>query len=96
MKISIETSLDYQFTQPTDVMLQLEAAALPEQTLQDAHFTLSDCHNFARVPAHNAIGERIWLRVQDRLTIAYRAQVEVMRILPDVAGLERVLPHMLQ
>ncbi len=95
MKFSIETSLDYQFAQPTDVLIQLEVAALPEQNVLDAHIALSDCDHFARVPAHNAIGERIWLRVRDRLTVEYRAQVEVLRIVRDVAGLERVLPHLL-
>tara|TARA_R110000782_G_scaffold78276_6_gene155316 strand:- start:74900 stop:75676 length:777 start_codon:yes stop_codon:yes gene_type:complete len=95
MKLSIQARLDYTFTDPADVLVQLEAAAIPEQIIIDQHIEFSDYEHFARVPAHNGIGERIWLRVHDQLTIDYHARVEVNRIIADIAGLERIPPHML-
>jgi hypothetical protein len=51
MRLSIEARLDYTFNAPTDVLLQLEAAAIPEQLIEAAHIDVSDCLHFARVPA---------------------------------------------
>lgn len=95
MQLTIQATLDYSFAQPTDVLIQMEAAALPEQAIVHAHIALPDVEHFARVPGHDGIGERIWLRVADRLTIDYRAQVDIVRIVRDIGALERVPPHRL-
>ncbi len=95
MRLSIAALLDYDFAAPTDVLLQLEAAAIPEQLIEKAHIHVSDCQHFARVPAQDMIGERIWLRVQGRITVDYRSTVVVNRILDDCLGLGRVPPHLL-
>ena len=68
---------------------------IPEQFVQDAKIILSECAHFARVPGHDAIGERIWLRVEGNLTVDYRALVQVNRILGDIATMEAVPPHQL-
>ncbi len=95
MKLSIQASLDYQFDELTDVLLQVEAAAIPEQRLVSASLDVSECQHFARVAAHNMIGERIWLRVQGRLVVDYRATIEINRILDDCRALPKVPPHRL-
>ena len=95
MRLSIAAQLDYEFAAPTDVLLQLEAAAIPEQQIERAHIDVSECLHFARVPAQDMIGDRIWVRVQGRMTVDYRATVMVNRILDDCLGLERIPPHML-
>ncbi|MEY2927662.1 MAG: hypothetical protein RL367_2139 [Pseudomonadota bacterium] len=95
MKLAITARLDYDFAEPTDVLLQLEAAAIPEQLIEAAHIQVSDCLHFARVPAQDMIGERIWLRVQGRLLVDYRATIMVNRIVDDCLGLERIAPHLL-
>jgi transglutaminase-like putative cysteine protease len=95
MPIRIETSLDYHFPAVTDVLLQLEAAMIPEQLVQDARLTVSECAHFARVPGHDTIGERIWLRVEGNLTVDYCALVKVNRILGDVAGMKAIPTHQL-
>jgi transglutaminase-like putative cysteine protease len=95
MKLRIHASLDYAFDEPTDVLLQLEAAKIPEQTVEEERLDLPQCDHFARVPAQDGIGERIWLRAQGRLTVDYRATVSIHRILADCASLERVPPHRL-
>jgi transglutaminase-like putative cysteine protease len=95
MKLSIHASLDYQFDYPTDVLLQLEAASLPEQRVVETTLNLSHYEHFARVAAHDMIGERIWLRVQGQLTVDYRAVVEINRIVDSGLDLPKVPPHQL-
>jgi transglutaminase-like putative cysteine protease len=95
MKLAIEAMLDYSFEHPTDVLLQVEAAAIPEQIIESAHLNLSQLEHFARVPAHDAIGDRIWLRAEGRLKAHYRATVTINRLLTDCLQLPRVEPHML-
>lgn len=95
MQLTIHAHLDYQFAHPTDVLLQLEAAAIPEQWIDHAHIDISESAHFARVAAHDNIGERIWLRVDNRLTVDYRAKVSINRLLTDCLDLARVPPHQL-
>ena len=63
MKLSIQAHLDYQFNEPTDILLQLEAAHIPEQSVETHDLALSHSEYFARVPSHDMIGERIWLNL---------------------------------
>ena len=86
MKIRIEVQLDYQFASPTDILL-------PEQTIENAHIDISESEHFARVPAHDTVGERIWLRAEGRFTVDYRATVSINRLLTDCLQLPKVPPH---
>lgn len=95
MKLSIEASLDYFFQEPTDVLLQIEAAMIPEQHIISAHIDVPNCTHFARIDAQDAIGERIWIRVEGRLTVDYRSTVMVKRIVSDCLSLARIEPHLL-
>ena len=96
MKLDIHARLDYRFDAPSDVLLQLEAAAnIPEQSVAESRIDLSPHSHFARVAAQDAIGERIWLRVEDRLTVDYRALVTIARIVGDLPALAKVPPHQL-
>jgi transglutaminase-like putative cysteine protease len=95
MKLSIHAQLDYGFADPTDILLQLEAAAIPEQVIDEAHLDISECAHFARVPAQDMIGDRIWVRAQGRLTVDYRATVTIRRLLTDCLKLPTVPPHQL-
>jgi len=95
MSIAIHAQLDYWFDQPTDVLLQLEAAAIPEQVIESAHLDITPTEHFARVASHDMIGERIWLRVQGQLLVDYRATVRIERVLDDCLDLPLVPPHQL-
>ena len=95
MPISIQASLDYFFEHPTDVLLQLEAAMIPEQIVSDPFIDISPVDHFARVPAQATIGERIWLRVQGQLRVDYRATVDVRRRVSDCLSLPKVPAHQL-
>ena len=93
--IRVQTRLAYDFAELSDVLLQVEAAVIPEQAIVEAHIDVSRCEHFARVAAHDSIGERIWLRVEGRFTVDYRASVRVDRLLADVAALDAVPFHRL-
>lgn len=93
MKLSIETRLDYQFEHPTDILLQLEAAATPQQAVLASDIAFSPTDHSVRVAAQDLIGERIWLRAEGQLTVAYSALVEVKRGLDDCLNLPQVPLH---
>jgi len=95
MRIKIQAQLDYWFDHPCDVLLQLEAAAIPEQVVEWANLDLSPVDHFARVPSLDGIGERIWVRVQGRLLIDYQATVRIERLLDDCRDLLAMPPHQL-
>lgn len=95
MNLQIDVQLDYWFEQPCDVLLQVEVAAIPGQTIADAQLTLPPCQHFARVPAQDHIGERIWLRTHGRMLLDYRATVSIDRTLGDCADLPAVPLHLL-
>lgn len=93
MAISITTSFAFELDKPTDVLLQFEAAAIPEQEILAANTRMSDAEHCARVPAQDDIGERIWIRAQGRVEVDYEAQVKLNRLLPEISTLEMLQPH---
>lgn len=93
MTIAIETWFSFRAEQPTDVLLQFEAAAIPEQVLADAHTRLSATTNMARVDAHDSIGDRIWVSAEGEFTVSYRARVTLDRMMCDIAPLDQLAPH---
>ncbi|WP_309752383.1 transglutaminase family protein [Novosphingobium sp.] len=95
MKIRIHARLFYMFAEPTDVLVQVEAAAHADQQIEDPELWLTPVLHFARVPGHDEIGSRIWLRVEGELALDYKAVVAVDRPLVDVAALPDTQPHLL-
>jgi transglutaminase-like putative cysteine protease len=95
MTLSIHTMLEYDFAEPTDVLLQLEAAVIPEQAVETAHIAISPVEHFARVAGQDLIGDRIWLRLQGRLSVDYVATVTPQRLLGDWWLLPAMAPHRL-
>lgn len=95
MRLQINVQLDYTLSRACDLLLQIEAAAIPEQVIEEAHLDLPDCEHLARVPAQDMIGERIWLRKEGRLKVDYSAIVRIERILRDPAILPAIPPHRL-
>lgn len=95
MPLRIETSLVLDLPQQADLLLQIEAALLPEQIVAGPWIALPPCDHFARVAGHGGIGERIWLRHEGRLDIAYRAVVTPTRTIGPLEGLAALPPHLL-
>ncbi|NIJ38657.1 transglutaminase-like putative cysteine protease [Sphingopyxis panaciterrae] len=90
MKLEISASLSYRLADPVDLMLQIEAAALPGQQVTGAALDVGACANFARIDAQDAVGHRIWLSCEERLDVDYSATVEIVRPAVDW----RTLPPM--
>lgn len=95
MPIDISCRFAFQFDEPGDALLQFEAAAIPEQNILSSNTILPQADHCARVPAQDAIGERIWLRGQGLLQVNYTASIDIVRAIPDIATLDS-LPNYLQ
>ncbi len=95
MQLSIVTTLDYAVQGPVDVLLQIEAAMIPEQNVLHAHIDLPPLDHFARVSAQADIGERIWMRTAAPIQVRYEATVSVERMLADVATLPAMPTYLL-
>ena len=93
--LRIHTRLFYHFAEPTDVLVQLEAAALHDQRVIEPELWLTPVLHFARVPGHDEIGERIWLRVDGQLALDYKAEIVIERPVIDLAALPETAPHQL-
>lgn len=93
MPIDISARFSFELSEPTDVLLQFEAAAIPEQQVLESNCRLSEAAELTRVPSQDMIGERIWLRAEGRFEVGYSARVEVKRILPDLGGIPGLKPH---
>ncbi|WP_340587248.1 transglutaminase family protein [Erythrobacter alti] len=93
MPIDIKTSFAFDLDRPTDLLLQFQAAAIPEQHIIDSDTWLTKAQHIANVPAQDAIGERIWIRADGPYKVDYTATVEVNRKVADVSGLNRLDPH---
>lgn len=89
MRLLIETSLDYKLGPgPTTILLQIEAARLPEQVIVESALDVPDTLSLTRVPAEEAVGERCWIEVEETFTASYRARLDLNRPTVDLATLE--------
>ena len=80
MPILIEASFAFRANQPTDVLLQFEAALIPEQDLAGTATKLSSSPHVARIPATDDIGERVWVRAEGRFEVDYKAEATIDRL----------------
>lgn len=94
MTIEISARFAWFSDQPVDVLLQFEAADIPEQRVTGSTILPPSRHT-ARVAAQDNIGQRIWLRTQGPCTVEYNATVDVGRQLADIASLPALDPHLL-
>ncbi|MDE1467117.1 transglutaminase-like domain-containing protein [Aurantiacibacter sp. D1-12] len=93
MILDITSSFTFTLDQPTDNLLQFEAAALSDQKVISANTRVSDPLQFNRVPAQDEVGERIWVRAEGSVRVDYQARVEVTRKTPDLRGFRLLKPH---
>lgn len=95
MILNIDVHLEYQLSQPTDLLLQIEAADLPDQAVLQAHIGFSEVSHFARVAADEGLGERIWLQADGVFRCDYSSRIKIDRPLLDLRQLGAVPPHLL-
>ena len=87
MRLSIDVSLDYWIAEPADVLLQIEAAALPDQRLEVQELTVYSDTPIAAVPGEDGIGQRCLSRGAGQFRADYRAIVSIDRPTIDIAAL---------
>ncbi|MHA0316709.1 transglutaminase-like domain-containing protein [Sphingomonas melonis] len=88
MRLTIAVDLDYAIIgPPTDVLLQIEAAATPDQHIVDERLTIWSDHPIAAVAGEDGVGQRCWIRAEQWLKAEYRATVDVERAPVDLAPL---------
>lgn len=93
MPISIDAHFRFRAEQPTDVLLQFEVAAIPEQLVTDVRTELTDNAHTARVEAQDSIGTRIWVCADGDFDVRHRAKVALNRIISDLAPLDQLSAH---
>ncbi len=93
MILTIAVDLDYDVPEPCDILLQIEVAHGGDQVVSDATTSFGAVPPLTRIEGDADVGERIWLRPNDRLTCAYRATVAVDRAVADLMTLPADLPH---
>jgi transglutaminase-like putative cysteine protease len=93
MPVTVNARFSFTLPHASDVLLQFEAAAIPEQRIIASDCSMTEADDFARVPAKDSIGERLWLRAHGNFEVDYSATVEVDRLLPDIEALAALEPH---
>lgn len=86
MRLKIEAELDYFFPSAAVVLLEMEAAKLPDQAIVTGLLTVGTATPLRAVEGHNGIGRRTWTAGDGRFTARYEAEVEVNRVQPPLAS----------
>lgn len=94
MPLQIACEIHYRFLQPTDFLLQIEPAIIPEQAV-DGWFDCTPTEHFARVAAQDAVGERIWLRHCGEFRASWLGTVEIARTTAPLISLQALPTHVL-
>lgn len=79
MRIAIDVHLDYAFPAPADVLLQVEAAALPDQRIEHESLVIESDHLIRTIAGEEGVGQRCWARGENRLVANYHAVVTIDR-----------------
>lgn len=87
MRLSIQVLLDYGFPEPADVLLQIEAAASPDQRLHTQSLVIESDHPIRAVAGEEGVGQRCWARGERRLVARYAATLTIERATVDLATL---------
>lgn len=96
MRLSIAVDLTYQLIgPPADVLLQIVAAAMPDQRIVEEALTVWSDTPITAVRGEDGIGQRCWIRAEGVLQAEYRAVVEVIREAADLGHLAATPVRML-
>jgi len=95
MSIKVSSRFAFELDRATDVLMQFEAASLPEQRVLSTRLSLSETETMTRIAAQDGIGQRVWLRAQGLIEVEYEAEVKIDRLVPDVVSLVRLATNKL-
>lgn len=90
MRLAIDVLIDYSLPpadEPTDVLLQVEAAAMADQRIISEKLTATSPERLRAVHGEDSIGQRTWAAGVGRFTAQYNAVVEIDRAVPDLEPL---------
>lgn len=90
MRLRIEAKLDYFLPSRADILLQMEAAPLPDQRVIEDRLSLGSDAEPTAIPAEEEIGRRRWTQGEGRFAAHYEALVEVERSPPDWERLHQI------
>lgn len=93
MKLNIDVQLDYELDAPSDILLQLEVAALADQNIETVSLDIPESKHFARIAGEEDVGERIWLRQEGEFKVDYQATVAIDRSESDCGQLRQTPVH---
>jgi transglutaminase-like putative cysteine protease len=85
MNIEIEVHLDYYMAEPCDVLLQVEAAAMADQSLLSSNLLVSSARPIGAVEGEESIGQRTWAAGHGLFEVDYTCTVQIERSVPDIA-----------
>ncbi len=90
MRIAIEAILDYDFACPTDVLLAVEAAAVPDQRVLTQSHIINNAGPLTNKVGGSGIGRRTWTRTgTGRMVSTYRATMAIDRAPIEIRHLPR-------
>jgi transglutaminase-like putative cysteine protease len=90
VRLRVEALLDYVLPEPTDVLLQVEVAQMPDQQLLEDKLTVTTATPLTPVPGHQGIGRRTWAAGEGSFVVRYGATVNVRRSPPDLKRIAAV------
>ena len=85
MRLPIEADLDYALEDAADVLLQIEAAALPDQRIVSEALSIWSDVPVRAVAGEDGIGQRCWAHAKGRMQARYRATIDVVRPVAVIA-----------
>lgn len=91
MRLRIDAELDYYFPKAADVLLEMEAAQLPDQKLVEDKLTVGTATPLTPVAGNDGIGRRTWTRGEGRFMARYSATVDVERSGADLLA-RKIVP----
>jgi transglutaminase-like putative cysteine protease len=86
MRFELNADLTYDFAAPCEVLLLLEAARSPDQSILSESLRISPPVDIARLDDSISGERRAVFEAQGRVEITYQAQVEVLRPAVDLRG----------
>ena len=87
MRLRIDAMLDYTLPEPVELLLQLEAAQMPDQLLIEDRLTVTTATPMVPVTGIQEIGRRTWTGGEGRFVARYQATVDIVRPAVDLAAL---------
>jgi transglutaminase-like putative cysteine protease len=79
MRLSIDVDLRYRFPEPADVLLSIEAAQMPDQSLIGDRLVIDGVGPLRPIDGEDGIGRRTWMCAEGDFHARYQAEIELDR-----------------